>query len=455
MIAPERKRIAHLLRRAGFGAGSAELDRYEAMGFDAAVDAVLNFEPWPDAYPIDPAIEEAFKEDPREGRRLAREVVRELPGWWVSRMLSTPSFLEEKMTLFWHGHFTSQARVVQDGRLMVAQNRMLRRNALGSFERLALDASRDAAMLIYLDGTHSNADAPNENYARELMELFTIGIGNYTEDDVKASARALTGWKVQRESGTVIYRPGRHDNGVKTFLGQTGSFQLEDIVRIVVSHPATGENLSEELVKFFVRPDPPADLVRRLATVYYDSDYSIRAMMQHLLRSAEFSSEAAYRATVKSPIELIVGGLRTLGVTEADPQITRLLVSLGQALFSPPSVKGWDGNRDWIGASTLLARFNAGLQIQRRDVGSAETVLATSGGSNPLASHLESDWPPPASVDPETAVGQVLDRVLDGEASAGTRSALRDYADKMRDSSPALLRGLLRLAMTAPEYQLN
>ncbi len=204
-----------------------------------------------------------------------------------------------------------------------------------------------------------------------------------------------------------------------------------------------------------MRPDPPADLVRRLATVYYDSDYSIRAMMQHLLRSAEFSSEAAYRATVKSPIELIVGGLRTLGVTEADPQITRLLVSLGQALFSPPSVKGWDGNRDWIGASTLLARFNAGLQIQRRDVGSAETVLATSGGSNPLASHLESDWPPPASVDPETAVGQVLDRVLDGEASAGTRSALRDYADKMRDSSPALLRGLLRLAMTAPEYQLN
>jgi uncharacterized protein (DUF1800 family) len=434
LIAPERKRIAHLLRRTGFGASPAELDRYEEMGFDAAIDALLDYPPWPDPYPVDPAIEAAFQDDPREGQQLAREALRELPGWWIARMLTTPNPLEEKMTLFWHGHFTSAARKVQDGRLMIAQNRMLRRNALGSFERLALDASRDAAMLIYLDGTRSNAAAPNENYARELMELFTMGIGNYSEDDVKESARALTGWKVQRESGTVRYVPRLHDDSEKTYLGQTGAFQLEDIVRIAVAHPATGRRLAAKLVKFFLRPDPPDDLVARLAAVYYAGGYSIRAMLEHLLRSDEFSSATAYRANIKSPVELLVGGLRTLGVTQAGPQVGRLLVPLGQALFSPPSVKGWDGGRAWIGASSLLTRFNV-------------AALATSGARDPAPAE-------PAS-GPEAAAGAVIDRLLDGQVSTGVRAALVDYATAMRDHPQPRSRGLLRLAMTAPEYQLN
>ncbi len=442
MIAPERKRIAHLLRRTGFGANPEELDRYEAMGFDAAVNALLDYEPWPDPYPVDPAIEAAFQDDPREGQQLAREALRELPGWWIARMLTTPNPLEEKMTLFWHGHFTSQARKVQDGRLMIAQNRMLRRNALGSFERLALDASRDAAMLIYLDGSRSNAAAPNENYARELMELFTMGIGNYSEDDVKESARALTGWKIQRDSGTVLYLPGRHDDGTKTYLGQTGAFQLEDIVRIAVAHPATGPRLAAKLIRFFLRPDPPADLVQRLAAVYYARSYSIRDVLEHLLRSPEFSSEAAYRANIKSPVELLVGGLRTLGVTQAGPQIGRLLVPLGQALFSPPSVKGWDGDRAWIGAASLLTRFNV-------------AALATSGGRNSAPAPLDSDIASASGLDPEAAAAGVIDRLLDGDVSAGVRAALIEYAGTMQDQPQTLLRGLLRLAMTTPEYQLN
>ena len=438
MKTPERTRIAHLLRRTGFGANPAELDRYAAMGFDATVDEILNFEPWPDGFPIDPAIEAAFQVDPREGQRLAREAMRELPPWWVGRMLRTPSPLEEKLTLFWHGHLTSQARKVQDGRLLIGQNRMLRRNALGSFERLVLDASRDAAMLIYLDGTRSNAGAPNENYARELMELFTMGIGHYSETDVKESARALTGWKVQRESGAVLYLPRLHDDGPKTFLGQTGNFQLEDIVRIVVAHPATGERLAGKLLNFFLRPDPSADLVQRLAAVYYETGYSIRSMMEHLLRSAEFSSEDAYRATIKSPVELVVGGLRTLGATDAGPQVARVAAVLGQSLFNPPSVKGWDGDRAWIGASTLLTRFNV-------------AAMAPSGGLPSPVLDLASS----ADADPAAMVQQVLDRLLDGHVTDGARAALTEYALTMRDRPESAMRGLLRLAMTTPEYQLN
>ena len=443
MITPERKRIAHLLRRAGFGASPSELDRHEAMGFDGAVEALLDYEPWPDYFEIDPAIEAAFQSDPRDANRRAAELARDLPPWWVKRMVATPNPLEEKMTLFWHGHFTSQARMVQDGRTLVRQNQLLRRNALGNFETLTLDVSRDAAMLVYLDGARSNAEAPNENYGRELMELFTMGIGNYSETDVKQVARALTGWKVKHDSGEVALIPRFQDGGVKTFLGQSGNLKLEDVVRTVVSHPATGPHLAEKLLRFFLRPDPSSEIVTRLDRVYYDSGYSVRAMMEHLLKSEDFSSDDSYRANIKSPAELVVGGIKNLGINGAGGQAARILRVLGQSLFDPPSVKGWDGDRAWISASTLLTRFNVASLV------ASEGAASRSGGLDPEAMLAA------AADDPATAVQHVLELLVDGKVADGARAALLEYATTMKRRPEIAVRGLLRLAMTAPEYQLN
>ena len=374
---------------------------------------------------------------------MAAEIMRDLPGWWVQRMVATPNPLEEKMTLFWHGHFTSQARKVRDGRLLVWQNQLLRRGALGNFEQLTADVSRDAAMLVYLDGARSNAEAPNENYARELMELFTIGIGNFTEVDVKEAARALTGWKVRHDSGEVLFAPRLHDGGTKTFLGRSGNLGLEEVVRTVVSHPATGPRLADKLLRFFLRPDPPTEMVTRLGRLYYDSGYNLKAMMGELLKSAEFSSEGAYRAIIKSPSELVVGGLKSLGIDDVGRQAAHVLGGLGQALFDPPSVKGWDGDRAWIGASTLLNRFNVA------------SLVAAGGRGLPGDGLDRGGLLVSAADDPASAVQRVLDLLVDGEVAGRGRTALTEYATTMLDRPEAAVRGLLRLAMTAPEYQLN
>jgi uncharacterized protein (DUF1800 family) len=417
----ERVRIAHLLRRAGFGVSQQELDEYVRLGFDGAVARLLDYE-----------------QQPEPPDQVAPETVG-LPVWWLEKMLHTNRPLQEKMTLFWHGHLTSATQKVNNPNAMLAQNQLFRANALGNFGEIMRGISRDGAMISYLDLRTNRKNAPNENYARELMELFTMGIGNYTETDVREAARAFSGWSATPD-GQFVFNTFQHDAGVKTVLGKTGNLNGDDVTDLVVAHPATARFMTTRLFRFFAYPRPEPAVVDRLAAVYTDSGYSIKAVVESILRSPEFSSEQAYRALIKSPTELLVGAMRTLGVEHVPPQAAQAMRLLGQELFNPPNVAGWSGGRSWINAASLLGRFNV-LAVVANQLGGP--VL----GGQPLSTLLL------GLTTPDARVQLVLDLLLDGDATADERAALLALAGQTRGEEQA--RSLFRLAMALPAYQLN
>jgi len=263
-ISPEWQ-IPHLLRRAGFGAGPNELSDYQNLGFSGAVDQLLNYSTLEDSIVSgQPDITMAFTLKP------ARSEIASLISWWINRMIMTSSPLEEKMTLFWHNHFATAIYKVRSPYLMFNQNQLLREKSMGNFEDLLMSITEDPAMLIWLDGARNRKGSANENYGREVMEVFTIGRGPYTEDDVKAAARAFTGYALNK-NGEAIFRPQLHDDTPKTFLGQTGNFGPSDIVHILANHPATARNLTTQLFQFFAYQNPASDIVDRLSNVYVSS----------------------------------------------------------------------------------------------------------------------------------------------------------------------------------------
>jgi uncharacterized protein (DUF1800 family) len=417
----ERTRMAHLLRRAGFGPSAQELDEYTRLGFDGAVSRLL-----------------AYDSIPEVPDRVAPEEVG-LQVWWLDKMVHTGRPLQEKMVLFWHGHLTSALKKVKDPNLLQAQNQLFRASALGSFGDMLKAISRDGAMIRWLDLQTNRAGAPNENYGRELMELFTLGVGNYTEDDVDAVARAYTGWS-STPDGQFVFRRMQHDFDTKTILGQTGDFDGDDVSAMLAAHPTTARFISGKLFKFFAYPNPAPEVVDRLAGVYQANNGSIRAVVEAILRSPEFSSEQAYRGLIKSPTELIVGALRALGAESVPPQAVQAMRLLGQELFDPPNVAGWFGNRSWINAATLLERFNllSGL---------ANGLGTPAIGGQPVAALLN------GTNDSTSRVQKVLDLLIDGEANPEERAALVAFADQAK--GPQQARGLFRLAMALPAYQLN
>ncbi len=325
VIASENVQISHLLRRAGFGTTRAEYDRYQAMGLSATLDEVLNYAGVDDSAAEGMAAQ--FKFD---------ATTRGLPSvWWLVRMANTKRPLQEKMTLFWHGLLTSQISEVKDPLAMVAQNEFFRSHAMDRFPDMLKGITKDPAMMTYLDIAGSNRRAPNENYARELMELFSLGVGNYTETDVREAARAFTGWNVGREradSGAFtlkepVYRPQAFDNGSKTFLGQTGNFGPDDIVDIITKQPASAQYIVRRLFRFFVYPDPSDDDLRPFVDVYQKNDMRIGPVVEAMLRSEVFMSPRAYRAIVKSPTEYAVGAIKAL---ELQGNLTQFLTQQGQ-----------------------------------------------------------------------------------------------------------------------------
>jgi uncharacterized protein (DUF1800 family) len=417
----ERARVAHLLRRAGFGPSEQELNEYTGLGFDGAVSRLLDYESIPET-----------------PDRVAPEDVG-LQVWWLDKMVHTGRPLQEKMTLFWHGHLTSALKKVRDPNLMLVQNQLLRANALGSFGDLLKAISRDGAMIRWLDLQTNRAGAPNENYGRELMELFTLGVGNYTEDDVTEVARAFTGWSTTPD-GQFIFRRMQHDFGSKTILGQTGNFDGDDVCEMLAAHPQTARFISGKLFRFFAYPSPEPEVVDRLAGVYTANNGSVKSVVEAILRSPEFTSDRAYRALVKSPTELIVGALRTLGAESVPPQAVPAMRLLGQELFDPPNVAGWFGNRSWVNAATLLGRFNV-LGTLVNQVGGP--VL----GGQPVTALLN------GTSDSASRARRVLDLLIDGDASPDEQAALVAFADQAK--GPQQARGLFRLAMALPAYQLN
>lgn len=344
------RRVAHLYRRAGFAASSAQLQQFVVQTPEELVDQLLDVA-------SEPA---AFRETMASLVRasLATGSVDGLAAQWAYRMLGTPLQLLEKMTLFWHGHFATSAAKVEDVELMQRQNALFRHDAIGDFPQLLLEISRDPAMQIYLDSASNRKAHPNENYAREIMELFCLGEGNYSEKDIRELARCFTGWEVRREK--FRFNRYQHDNGEKTVLGESGNLGGEDGVRIVAQQPTAPRFIASKLVRFFVmdEPRPSPALIEPLARQLRENGFRIAPTLKRIFCSNLFFSEGAIGRKIRSPVELGVGFLRALEGTINAYQLTASLRQLGQGLFYPPSVKGWDGGRSWINSSTLLGRSN-------------------------------------------------------------------------------------------------
>jgi len=357
----------HLLNRTSFAASPGEIEAFGRLDREQAADRLLASTERRAATPP-PAWASApfeslrrFRGMSQEERKLARqEIFRqsfELQSWWLAEMLTTPSPLTEKMTLFWHNHFVSSLQKVRSPQLMYRQNVLLRRHALGNFRDLLRAVARDPAMVIYLDSASNRKGKPNENFARELMELFTLGEGHYGENDVKAAARAFTGWGIDPESGEFRYRRRAHDDGVKTVLGRTGNRDGDAVLDILLAQPRTAEFIAAKLWREFVSPDPDSAEAARIGRVLRDSGYDIRAAMRAVLTSDAFYDPRNRAVLIKSPVELVAGTLRQFNFRTGEViPFVFATNQLGQRLFAPPNVMGWPGGDAWINSTTLLGR---------------------------------------------------------------------------------------------------
>ena len=370
-------RAEHLLNRAGFGAGPEEIARAVALGQELVVAELLAGE----AYVEEPfyarlrrkgqtrrrmasRTPEERREIFRERRAAERDQLRDFLGWWVARMVDGDDPLRERMTLFWHGHFTSSWEDVKDSYEMILQNQLLRTHALGSFRDLVHRVARDPAMLEYLDNDSNRVGNPNENFARELMELFTLGEGNYTEADVKDAARAFTGWTDR--DGRFRFNRRAHDDGEKTVLGVTGRLNGDDVIDILLDQEACPRFLAGKLLRYLEGIAPDEARLERYADVLRRDDYDVGAFLRELFLDPSFYRADIVGARIAGPIDYLVGTARRTGV-EPPPRV--LLVGssvLGQRLFFPPNVKGWEGGEAWITTASLMQRGNlAGVMLGR------------------------------------------------------------------------------------------
>ncbi|MBL8519297.1 MAG: DUF1800 domain-containing protein [Betaproteobacteria bacterium] len=357
----------HLLNRTGFAASASEIRSLAPLSREAAAARVVSGAvttartpppAWVTDAPIPPYKLQAMSQEERMAElRKNVEHAFELREWWFREMLTTPSPLTERMTLFWHNHFATSQQKVRFTPLMYKQNVMLRRNALGNFGTLLREVARDPAMLIYLDGANSRKEQPNENFAREVMELFTLGEGHYTEKDIKEAARAFTGWSIDRETGEFMFRRGIHDYGRKTVLGRTGNFDGDQVIDVLLAKPEAAEFITRKLMREFVSPQPAEGEVKRFAARFRESGYDIGRLMQELLASETFYAAENRAVLIKSPVEFVVGTLKQFDI-EA-PNLRPFVIAsalLGQNVFSPPNVKGWPGGEHWINSASLLGR---------------------------------------------------------------------------------------------------
>jgi len=376
----------HLLNRAGFGVPSASLDWLTEAGLNDAVDAIVNYDQFrdngedPDFLVAYEQYAEAYnRELSREERqrrvqalnRQERQAAYRLRFWWLQRMYTTGRPLQEKMALFWHGHFATEDDKVRQSSFNHQLNEIFRQNAVGNFKTLTTEVGKSPSMLIYLDNRNNRKNAPNENWARELMELFTLGIGAYTEDDIKEAARAFTGWTFNPLTWEFVFDIRNHDFGAKTFLGRRGLFDGYDIIDILFEQEAVAPFLCRKLWLYFVHEEPNDEIIAGLARTLRENDYEIKPVIAQLFRSQAFY-DAAHRASqLKSPVVYMLQLFDHLKIdlatyAEVDSVVRGVLLImrlLGQDLFNPPNVKGWDGNRAWISSQTLLTRYNVAGSI--------------------------------------------------------------------------------------------
>lgn len=434
--------IAHLYRRAGFGPSRDDLIEGRRRGYDATRDALLAGVNEPDL------TEELIEPYTRDYNFSDIEDVRM---WWYLRMIHNPSPLREKMTLFWHGHFATAVSKVEKANLMRKQNQLFRAKGLGSFRDLLLDVSRDPAMLIWLDSNSNKKGNPNENYARELMELFSIGIGHYSERDVREAARAFTGWFIDG-GGRFFFSAKDHDTGIKTLptFGLSGNLNGTDVVNMLAVHPQTARFVSRKLFTFFVHDHPSDDEIDALAKTYLENGTNIGAVVTAIFKSPSFLSKDAYLALVKSPAEFIVGAIKAMPSQFAPRGMLPAFRLMSQDLFEPPSVKGWAGGLDWISTITMLTRMNFGnFMVTARPQGGLGNGLdlnrfSLNAGIRDTAAYVDYvlDAMGGVTIFPETRRELI--------AYVGTPT----FASLSRTNQDMKTRGLIHLIMSTAEYQM-
>ena len=366
-MATETSLCIHLLNRTSFGVDTKGLSAcLKDQSYDASISRILTFPPTLDNHEKPDFAKNIIKPSKKHKelnaaermafRKMRKESQMAMKKWWMHKLLTTQTPFEEKMVLFWHNHFTSSLKKVKQPALMYQQNQLFRNHALGNFSDLLHAIVEDPAMLIYLDNRGNKKGHPNENLARELLELFTMGEGNYNEQDIKVLARSLTGYSVDKDLN-FRFKKRIHDNGEKEIFGKRGNFNAHDIISIILEQPATSRLIVKKLWLEFIGSTPDPVEVERLALFFSKNNYEIKPLLQGMFLSKSFMSPSNYGTMIKSPIELIVGTLRSFDYRDFDPKIAlQYSKRLGQDLLDPPNVKGWTGGESWINTNTLLIR---------------------------------------------------------------------------------------------------
>lgn len=472
---------SHLLRRTGHWPTPKTVAAFVELGPEAAVEKLVEVEKTPcenqwDKLEFDPDIRIPLTKEQRERRRKAyreddeqaleefrelqnqanrgdRKLMTDFRDWWVTWMAKTPRPFEETMTLFWHGHFATRQRNVRDAYLMAQQNFLFRKFAVDNFGKLCFGIVRDPAMLRFLNNDRNNRKRPNENLSRELMELFTLGEGNYSEQDIQQGARALTGYFVQ--DNDFFFNKGAHDPGSKSLLSRTGDFDGDGFVRVLLEQKTCSQYISYKLYRQLVAdiPDEPAnvskqhrEIINQLAAQLRRDKYNLKPMLKRLLQSEHFYDASNIGQRIKSPAEVAVGTMRMLDTPEREPhRIWQAMGLAGQMLFDPPTVAGWDGGRSWINTSTLFVRQNLGSYLivgipwKKNQPFNAKAVHAQIGKG-----------------DTTTQVDQLIDWLVGHHTPDDRRKPIHEFVKQHGDlSNEQVLKGTLLLVTAMPEYQLT
>ena len=483
----------HLLWRAGFGGTPAQIQTLASWGPETSVDYLLTYDQVADPQPptpttFDPTIMRPPSEEERreyrraqqlrdenalarfrlrrqDAQRLDRQQMRDIQKWWLARMIETPRPLQEKLTLFWHGHFATSYRTIENSYHMFQQNQLFRTRAAGNFADLMFQIIRDPAMLAYLDNNDSKKGQPNENLARELMELFGLGVGNYSEADIKEGARALTGYTF--DDDRFVFRAEDHDTGSKRILGVSGPMDGDDFVKAILARRDCSTFLCRKLYRFFAEdidveadtrdlPDGAYSTIRSMQRAMLATKYEIKPTLRELFLSEHFYSPKVMAGQIKSPAMLGVGAVRSLGTPVRDLSIMLDALDLmGQSLFFPPSVAGWDGGRAWINTSTLFVRQNLLAYLLTGKKPHGYDALADQETYDPsdLVTQLGEALAGAAS-DPVSVASYLL-RFTVGRASNANVETISGFLNQHgRRVSPETLTGALLLISAMPEYQL-
>ena len=426
-----RRDATHLLWRTQYGASHGEIEEAFAAGLHKTLERRLA-----------PQAESAqFQSAEQLLRRTAFDTggIADLKAWWLYRMLNSANPLVEKMSLLWHSHFATSNAKVQSVPHMADQNDLIRVHAMGNFRQLLHGMARDVAMLVWLDGNANRKRQPNENFAREVMELFSLDVGHYTEGDIKEAARAFSGWQVR--DGKFWFNPLQHDSGSKTVFGKTGNLDGDDVIDLCLAQDACPRFLAVKLLRAFVIPSPEAGLIDGLAQRIRFHDFAMTPVLRELFGSQLFFSAESRSAIIKSPIELVLGAHRSL---ESHPNLAAaipLLAGLGQDIFEPPTVKGWDGGRLWISSTSMLQRANFAAELM---TGSRLGAIADPERSG---DQLALD-------NPEACVRHYGDLLLNKDLEPDVIARLAGYMSQAQGSRDQRIRGVIQLIMTMPEFQL-